>query len=113
MFMIVRLLSVRMLKLSADPPLVFPNGFRSVEPFTDEAAKAYQARNHVRSGKWNTSDQDDYKFWKVLSPVWAYSLSAWFGLFGVSYAAMRLFPVFWFRAGDGPDRSGALEKTRV
>jgi 4-amino-4-deoxy-L-arabinose transferase-like glycosyltransferase len=97
--MLAALLAIRVIKLNADPPQVFPNGFRAIEPFTDEAAKAYQARNLVLFGKWSTSDQDDYQFWKVLSPVWVYPLAGWFKLFGVSYASMRMFSVFWFGVG--------------
>ncbi len=93
------LVSIRFFHLNADPPLTFPNGWRAYEPFTDEAAKAYQARNRVLFGKWNTSELDQYRFWKVLSPVWCYPLFVWFKAFGVSYASLRLFSVFWFVIG--------------
>ena len=97
--MVLGLLAVRLVRLNADPPQVFPNGFRAIEPFTDEAAKAYQARNRALFGQWNTSGLDEYRFWKVLSPVWCYPLWIWFKCFGVGYASMRLFSIFWFGAG--------------
>jgi len=93
------LISVRLFKLNADPPRVFPNGFRAIEPFTDEAAKAFQARNRALFNEWNTSPKDEYRFWKVLSPLWCYPLWFWFRVWGVSYASLRLFSVFWFSAG--------------
>ena len=70
--LIVAAMSARVVQINADPPTVFPNGFRAIEPFTDEAAKAYQARNQTLFGVWSTSEKDEYQFWKVLSPVWAH-----------------------------------------
>jgi len=93
--------ALRLWHLQADPPQNFPNGFRAIEPFTDEAAKAYQARNMALFGRFNTSSQDDYRFWRVLSPCWTYPLTGWFKAFGVSYASMRMFSLFWFGIGLG------------
>lgn len=95
------LVCIRLLHLNQDPPLYFPNGWRAYEPFTDEAAKAYQARSRVLFGQWNTSAKDEYRFWKVLSPVWCYPLFVWFKALGVSYGSLRLFSLFWFVAGLG------------
>lgn len=92
-------LLLRLIQLNADPPTVFPNGFRVIEPFTDEAAKSYQARNRALFGQWNTSEQDQYRYWKKLSPVWCYPLWWWFEILGVNYASLRLFSVFWFGIG--------------
>ena len=99
LLMAAALISLRLVRLNADPPLSFPNGFRAIEPFTDEAAKAFQARNRALFGVWNTNAKDEYRFWKVLSPVWCYPLMVWFKGFGVSYASLRLFSVFWFSLG--------------
>ena len=93
------LVSVRCLHLTADAPLSFPNGWRSYETFTDEAAKAYQSRNYALFGKWNTSAQDQYQIWKTLSPVWVYPLMLWFKAFGVSYTTLRIFSIVWFVIG--------------
>ncbi len=93
------LILVRFSRINADPPLSFSNGLRSYETFTDEAAKAYQARNRALFGKWNLSDQDQYRFWKVLSPVWCYPLLIWLKIFKVSYLSLRSFSIFWFALG--------------
>lgn len=93
------LLAIRFCHLLADPPLSFPNSWRSYETFTDEAAKAYQARNYALFGKWNLSPQDQYRIWKVLSPVWVYPLMLWFNALGVSYATLRIFSIVWFAIG--------------
>jgi len=93
------LILVRFLRINADPPLSFPNGWRAYEPFTDESAKAYQARNFTLFGQWNLTPQDQYRFWKVLSPVWCYPLWGWFEIFKVSYASLRAFSWFWFCLG--------------
>jgi 4-amino-4-deoxy-L-arabinose transferase-like glycosyltransferase len=84
---------IRFLRISADAPQTFPNGFSSSAPVKDEAAKSYEARYRALFGRWTLSERDDYRYWKTLSPVWTYSLWLWFEAFGVSYFSVRLFSI--------------------
>jgi len=90
---------LKLIRLRADAPRTFPNGFESSAELKDEAAKAYEARNRALFGAWVTSPADDYRYWNTLSPAWTHSLWLWFKLLGVSYPALRLFSVLWAALG--------------
>lgn len=84
----------RLVRVRADsPPLT--NKFRHVDTYKDEGEKAHEARNRALFGTWRISPADNFSFWRVQSPVWTYSLFAWFKLAGVNYARLRFFSIMW------------------
>lgn len=84
---------LKFLRISADAPQVFPNGFESSGPVKDEAAKCYEARNKALFGEWSTSPADNYIYWRTVSPLWVYSVYAWFKVFGPGYSQIRIFSI--------------------
>lgn len=82
---------IRLLYLEADPPRQLPNNARILELFTDPPAKSYEARTWALFGAWQTSPEDNYRFWRVQSPVWVYPIALYYKVFGVGYAQLRVF----------------------
>jgi 4-amino-4-deoxy-L-arabinose transferase-like glycosyltransferase len=84
---------VRLVLLSADPPLELPNGRSGIELYVEGAAKAQEARNRALFHRWKTHRDDNYQFWRAQSPVWVYPLSWTFRAFGVGHAQLRVFSI--------------------
>ena len=84
---------LRLVRLQADSPSL-AGPFRNVAPYKDEGEKAYEARNRVLFGQWQTHPADNFRFWRVQSPVWTYTLVLVFETLGVSYASLRLVSIF-------------------
>ncbi len=86
---------IKFLRIDADAPQVFPNGFGSDATVKDEAAKSYEARNRTLFDAWSLSEKDDYRYWRTVSPVWSYMVWLWLEAFGVSYFSLRVFSIVW------------------
>ena len=86
-------LGLRLVRLPADSPSL-PGYFRNVSPYKDEGEKAFEARNRVLFGQWQTHPADNFRFWQVQSPVWTSTLVLVFETLGVSYASLRLVSIF-------------------
>lgn len=90
--MIMLFTGLRLANLTADSS---PDISISAAPFTDEALKAYSARNQYYFGKVKWSKRDGYQSWHKKS-VLPYKLySWWFELFGPSYGSIRILNVMF------------------
>jgi len=95
LLLILANVGMRVARITADSAYELPNGFRTVAPFRDEAAKAYEARAKTLTGSWTLHPMDQYEYWRKQSPVWVYSLWIWFEAFGVGYAQLRSVSVIF------------------
>lgn len=90
---------VRLAFTSADPPLGTPDGQSPNELMVEPVAKAYEARTWALHGVWQTSELDNYGYWRPQSWAWVYPLALWFRVFGVSYASLHVFTTIVGAAG--------------
>ncbi|MET0386647.1 MAG: hypothetical protein ABW321_11840, partial [Polyangiales bacterium] len=88
-------ITARVAQLEADPPRVYPSGQTAIELVREGAAKAHEARRHGLFNTYVTKAVDTYHIWRVQSPVYVHPLSAFFRLFGVGRAQLRVFCVLW------------------
>ena len=97
--LIVVFVGLRLGHLSADPPRQYPTGLSARELLWEGPAKAHEARRYGLSGTFSTNSADEYNIWSTQSPVYVWPLSAFFRVFGVGYAQLRIFGVLAGAAG--------------
>jgi 4-amino-4-deoxy-L-arabinose transferase-like glycosyltransferase len=85
------LFALRVIRPGLDAPAVVLEGFADEAHFRDEAAKAHEARNMARFGRWQLADADEYGFWRRQSPYWVYGEATWFRIFGTDVVSARAF----------------------
>jgi hypothetical protein len=84
-------LVLRLVQLQADPPRSYPNGRSTQELVVEGPAKANEARRYGLFGTFETKPENQYRIWRVQSPVYVLPLSRFFRVFGTGRAPLRVF----------------------
>lgn len=84
-------LGLRLAQLQADPPRRYPSGRSTQELVVEGPAKANEARRYGLFGTFETKPANQYRIWRVQSPVYVLPLSRFFRIFGSGRAQLRVF----------------------
>jgi 4-amino-4-deoxy-L-arabinose transferase-like glycosyltransferase len=90
---------VRVARVEADPPRVYPSGRSAQELLVEGPAKANEARRYGLFGTFSRRERDDYRIWSVQSPAYVGPLAGFFRVFGVGMAQLRIFGAIATGAG--------------